>query len=188
MSPPIDHRFCSPLTASFSQPGPLLRGLAIGSALTLALAARAELHPGDPFPPVDQAGLAGAPLPDTSGKVLLIDFWASWCAPCKASFPVYAQLQREYGDRGLVIVAVSVDENPTAYAAFLARLHPPFAAPRDAAQQLVRSVHVPTMPTCYLVGRDGRVRFVHEGFHGAETERELHREIERVLDEPPAAS
>ena len=55
---------------------------------------------------------------------------------------------------------------------------------RDQGQLLVRRVRVPAMPTCYLLGRDGRVRFVHQGFHGDDTERELRREIGTLLAEP----
>jgi thiol-disulfide isomerase/thioredoxin len=149
----------------------------------LATSARADLRPGDPFPVLADARLTGGPLPALAGKVVLVDFWASWCAPCKASFPVYAKLQAEYVARGLVIVAVSVDESPAAFSAFVERLRPPFAAMRDQDQQLVRLVRVPAMPTCYLLGRDGRVCFVHQGFHGDDTERELRREIGALLAE-----
>jgi hypothetical protein len=60
---------------------------------------------------------------------------------------------------------------------------PPFVALLDQEQKLVRAVKVPTMPTSYLLGRDGRVRFVHSGFHGSATEDELRRNIETVLGE-----
>jgi len=117
-----------------------------------------------------------------------VDFWASWCAPCRESFPSYAQLQTDYASRGLVIVAVSVDENANAYAAFVKKMKPPFPVVRDKNHQLVRQVEVPVMPTCYLVGRDGRVHSVHAGFHGGATERDLRREIERLLaDHPPTS-
>ena len=138
---------------------------------------------GAPFPKLAPSDLTGGALPATSGKVVLVDFWASWCAPCKASFPAYAKLFADYAARGLVIVAVSVDENTAAYAAFVQRFRPPFAALHDRQQLLVRAVNVPAMPTCYLVGRDGRVRFVHAGFHGTDTERELRREIDALLAE-----
>ncbi len=98
--------------------------------------------------------------------MVLVDFWASWCAPCKASFPVYSRLNAAYAARGLVIVAVSVDDSAAAYSAFVARLKPTFATVHDAKHKLVAQVQVPTMPTSYLVDRSGKVRFVHPGFHG----------------------
>jgi len=151
--------------------------------LASAFVARAELAPGDAFPPLNAASLTGGVLPATDGRVVLVDFWASWCAPCKASFPAFARLNADYAARGLVIVAVSVDEKPAAYAAFVKKLQPPFAALLDSEQKLVRTVKVPTMPTSYLLGRDGRVRFVHQGFHGEATENELRKNIESLLAE-----
>lgn len=164
-----------------SRPARCLLALAVGLA---AATARAELRPGDPFPALTAAGLTGGRLPAAGGKVVLVDFWASWCAPCRESFPAYAKLQAEFAPRGLVIVAVSVDRDPAAYEAFLQKFRPPFAAVDDPTQQFVRQVSVPAMPTCYLLGRDGRVRFVHQGFHGAGTERELRAEIDALLAEP----
>jgi len=158
------------------------RFLLAAACALLAATARAEVKPGDSFPSLTSAALRGS-LPATAGQVVLVDFWASWCGPCKSSFPAYARLEADYGRRGLVIVAVSVDEDPAAYAAFVKRLHPPFATVRDESQRLVNQVSVPTMPTCYLLGRDGRVRFVHVGFHGEDTERELRRQIDTLLSE-----
>ncbi len=146
-------------------------------------AARAQIGAGDVFPPLATAELTGGTLPDTQGQVVLVDFWASWCAPCKASFPAYARVNAEYAAKGLVIVAVSVDEKPAAYAAFVKKWQPPFATLLDERQKLVSIVQVPAMPTCYLIGRDGRVRFVHSGFHGSATESELRGQIERLLAE-----
>ncbi len=147
----------------------------------------ADVKTGDLFPDLAAAGLEGT-VPATEHQVVLVDFWASWCAPCKASFPAYARLHADFNARGLVIVAVSVDEEEAAYAAFVKRLAPPFAVVRDKEQVLVRQVMVPAMPTCFLIGRDGRVRFMHRGFHGAETDATLRAEIVQLLDEksPPS--
>ena len=147
----------------------------------------AEVRVGEAFPSLSEAGLAGGELPATAGKVVLVDFWASWCAPCKASFPAFAALHQAYGRDRLVIVAVSVDEKPAAYAGFVRKLNPPFAALHDREQKLVKLVQVPAMPTSYLLDRRGRVRFVHQGYHGAETDRELRQEIEQLLAETPSA-
>jgi Peroxiredoxin len=144
---------------------------------------RAEVGVGDRFPSLQDAGLSEGVLPEVEGRVLLVDFWASWCAPCKASFPAFARLHEEFGVRGLAIVAVSVDEKRAAYAAFVKKLAPPFATVRDAGHSLASAVGVPAMPTTYLVDRAGRVRFVHRGFHGSASERELRAQIEALLAE-----
>jgi thiol-disulfide isomerase/thioredoxin len=149
----------------------------------LAAIARAELKVGDSFPASTLEKLVPitGQLPTTAGNVVLVDFWASWCGPCKASFPVMARLQKDYAARGFAIVAVSVDEKAPAAATFAKKLGAPFATLHDRDGQLVQRVSVPTMPTSYLVGRDGRVRFMHVGFHGDATERELRKQIETLL-------
>ena len=147
-----------------------------------AILARAEVKAGDMFPDLTAAGLEGA-VPAMEHQVMLVDFWASWCGPCKASFPAYARLHADFSPHGLVIVAVSVDQDEAAFAAFVKRMTPPFPVARDKDQQLVRQVMVPAMPTSFLVGRDGRVRFVHRGYHGAETDAALRAEITQLLDE-----
>jgi len=148
----------------------------------------ADVRVGDAFPALSIIGPAGAELPAATGKVMLVDFWASWCAPCKESFPTYSQMHSDYRARGLMIVAVSVDEKQGAFDSFVKKMGPAFVVVRDRDQQLVRQVSVPTMPTCYLLGRDGRVRFVHQGFHGAETDRLIRKEIDALLAENSPAS
>ena len=155
------------------------------SAFSLALA-RADIKIGDTFPALAPAGvvaISGNAVPATAGQVVLIDFWASWCGPCKASFPSLAKIHTDLAPRGLVLLAISIDEKPAAAAAFAKKLAPPFATLHDREQQLVKAVGVPTMPTSYLVDRTGKVRFVHDGFHGAATEKLLRSQIETLLAE-----
>lgn len=151
-------------------------------AVVLAGVVRAEVKVGEAFPDLAAQSLEGA-VPATAGRVVMVDFWASWCAPCKASFPVYAAWQRELADKGFTLVAVSVDERAKDYAAFVKRLAPPFATVRDAEQKLVAAVAPPAMPTCYLIDRSGRLRAVHSGFHGGADEHALRAEIEGLLAE-----
>lgn len=157
---------------------------ALAVAALLAARARADLKVGDAFPALAPAGLvnlAGGDIPEVTGQVTLVDFWASWCAPCKASFPAMAKLYAALGPRGFRIIAVSVDEKPADAVSFWKRLAPPFITLRDRQQKLVQEVSVPTMPTSYLLDRHGRVRFVHSGFHGDLAE--LQKEVEQLLDE-----
>jgi len=146
----------------------------------------AQVKAGAVFPDLAAAGLValtGGDVPERTGKVVLVDFWASWCAPCKASFPMLAKLHAEFAVRGLIVAGIGIDEKPAAAEAFVKKLAPPFPTLHDREQKLVRQVVVPAMPTSYLIGRDGRVRFVHEGFHGDRTERELRQQIEALLAE-----
>lgn len=165
-------------------PRPELRLLVLIAAILAAGAAgRAELRPGDPLPPLAEFSLAAETLPEVSGRVVVLDFWASWCPPCRASFPALAALHRDYAARGLVIVAVGVDAEAPAHAAFLRRMAPPFATAHDRERRLAAAVGVPAMPSTFVFGRDGRLRSVHRGFHGRGTAEALAREVETLLQE-----
>jgi thiol-disulfide isomerase/thioredoxin len=163
-----------------------IQSLSLAAAATLMVSqAMADIRVGDLFPPLASAGLVGGAPPATQGRVVLVDFWASWCPPCKLSFPAYGRLNSEFASKGLVIVAVSVDEVPADYEEFVRKLAPPFYVALDRSQALVRTVQVPTMPTCYLVDRTGRVRYLHAGFRGTETERAIHDEVDGLISEGP---
>jgi len=162
----------------------------LGAALGLVLLATASttraadtLAIGQPFPALAQQGLEGT-LPDLpAAKVVIVDFWASWCAPCKASFPIYDSLQREFGAQGVQIVAVNVDQNSKQMEAFLKKQPVSFAVVRDAQAKLVAQVKVPTMPTSFVLDATGVVRFVHIGFHGEETRQLYVEQINQILQE-----
>ena len=120
------------------------------------------------------------------GKVVLIDFWATWCEPCKVALPLYRDLYLALRDRGFEVVAVSVDDGDAAVRAFLARQPLPFAVLRDPGGALAEGLSVTEMPTRFLLGRDGSVRARVDGFKPAETAA-LRGQVEALLDEraPP---
>lgn len=160
--------------------------LALPLALVCAALARAEIKVGDTFPAFAANGvvaISGGALPATTGQVVLVDFWASWCAPCKASFPALAKIHTDFAPRGLILAAVSIDEKPAAASAFAKKLAPPFPTLHDREQKLVKQVVVPTMPTSYLVDRTGKVRYIHDGFHGEATDKLLRQQIATLLAE-----
>jgi thiol-disulfide isomerase/thioredoxin len=142
--------------------------------------ARAALKIGDTMPDLASFKLEGN-LPDSlKGKVVLLDFWASWCLPCAESFPVMDELQKKYGDR-LVIIAVNVDEKAANMKKFLEKHPVSFTTVRDASQKLVAAAEPSTMPTSFILDGNGKVRFLHTGFHGKDTRKEYITEIESLL-------
>jgi len=163
-----------------SFPNKFIPALVLG--LALSCSASGQVKSGQPFPALTGHGLEGT-LPDTAGHVVLIDFWATWCAPCKASFPAYTEIQREFAPRGFVLLAVSVDQTAAPYEQFIERFKPAFPTVRDGKQKLISEVRVPAMPTSYLLDRHGIVRSVHSGYHGESTVKALRDEINRLLEE-----
>ncbi len=161
-----------------------LRKNTLTLSIVLALAAvahGAELKVGDTFPELQQFGLTGEITKELRGKVVLVDFWASWCVPCKQSFPVLNDLLSKYGKRGFVVIGINVDESKVAMDKFLKSTPAQFSILHDAKQKLVQQVNVESMPTSFIVDTTGKVRFVHNGFHGQKTHDEYVREIESLL-------
>ena len=122
-------------------------------------------------------------VPEMEGKVTLVDFWASWCAPCKAAFPEMEKLHQKFKDEGFQIVAVSVDQKANQMQRFLNKQKPSFATPHDAGQQLVEAAEISVMPSSFLVDRQGVIRFAHEGWHGKESVENLTDQIQTLLAE-----
>lgn len=103
-----------------------------------------------------------APLAPWAGKVVYVDFWASWCGPCAESFPWLNQLQAKYP--GLAVVGVNLDAEPAAADAFLKKHPAAFAIVRDPQGALPERYRVDGMPSSVILGPDGRVLHQHSGF------------------------
>lgn len=159
--------------------------LAKSSTAALALLAASSSHAfaawkeGATIPNLAQFGLEGA-LPNLKGKVVYLDFWASWCGPCKASFPVLDKWQHQFGGRGFTVLAVSEDEKAEAMHAFLAKTKVSFPVVRDAGRKLVAAANVDAMPTSFLLDRTGTIRLVHKGFRNRD-ESDLAAKITALL-------
>jgi len=102
------------------------------------------------------------------GKVVYLDFWASWCVPCKKSFPWMEQMQQKYRDRGLKIIAVNLDENPADADRFLKRFPVSFEIVRDPQGELAERYRIEGMPSALLFDANGRVVERHIGFRDSE--------------------
>jgi len=115
-------------------------------------------------------GLRGTPvdLADFKGKLTYVDFWASWCGPCRQSFPWMNEMQAKYGARGLQVVGINLDRKRDDAERFLAELPATFTIAFDAAGDSAKRFGVKGMPTSVLIGPDGKVLYMHTGFRNEE--------------------
>ena len=149
-------------------------------SFSVALAARAAVKVGDPFPDLTAYGLEGT-LPDLpKDKVVLVDFWASWCVPCAQSFPVLEEFHKTYGPKGLVVLGVNVDEKKANMEHFLKAHAVTFSIVRDASHKLAAKAALESMPSSFLIDRHGKVAFVHTGFRHSDI-KQFEREIQSLL-------
>jgi len=148
-------------------PRTALASLAIGSMLVAGgvspAGAVTEGQAAPSFVLPDQTGGETA-LPSLKGKVVYLDFWASWCAPCKESLPFMNELQQKFADRGLVVLAVNLDTNRERAEALMTKVSPQYRVLFDPTGAVAKEYALPTMPTSYIIDRAGVVRVVHPKF------------------------
>ena len=113
-------------------------------------------------PPAPAAGALD--IGQYAGKVVVLDFWASWCAPCRRSFPWLNSMHDKYVDDGLVIVGVNLDMERADAERFLEEYPAAFSIFYDENQELARHYEVVAMPSSYVIGRDGKLAARHMGF------------------------
>ena len=131
-----------------------IRGLLASACFSLILAASAQ---------ADEAS-AGIDFESLRGNVVVVDFWASWCVPCRRSFPWLNQMQARYADDGLVIIGVNMDSDRDDATAFLKDYPADFDIVYDPEGQLASEFQVIAMPSSYIFDRDGNQVAKHLGF------------------------
>ena len=154
------------------------------SALALCLAwsqSASAVETGQPAPDFELAGSAGpVALSAYKGKTVYLDFWASWCGPCKQSFPWMNDMQARYGAKGLKVVGINLDQKSDEAKKFLADTPARFDVAFDPSGKTPKTYAIKGMPTSMLIGPDGKVLMVHAGFKD-ETRAELEQQIKQAL-------
>lgn len=143
-----------------------------------------EIKVGDLFPSLKDFNLEGKVPPTLIGSVAVVDFWASWCAPCQRTFPVMEDLYLRFRKQDFLIVAINVDKSRVAMEEFLKEHPSTFNVVRDSKRELVSRLRLPSLPATFVLDRTGHVRSICKGFHTLETKREHVRLIEELLKEP----
>lgn len=142
--------------------------LGLAAALAFSGAAHA-LDVGTAAPELNLPGPSGSvKLADYRGKLVYVDFWASWCKPCLQSFPWMNEMQDRYGAKGFQVIGVNVDANADDARKFLSTTPARFVVAFDGRGETPKSYAIKGMPTSFLVGPDGKVLVQHAGFRDAD--------------------
>jgi len=160
----------------------ILAAAAVGTALAVEPGAPAPAFRLPALDSHEQVGLA-----DYRGRVVLVDFWASWCGPCRQSLPLYDQLRAGFPATDFAILAINLDEEAADAKAFL-REHPvKYTTLQNPQGDIAKAFGLSGMPSSYLIDRDGIVRQRHVGFEPADVDA-LKREITTLIGQPAHAS
>jgi peroxiredoxin len=145
----------------FAIPRLLRRWIVASLTLAATLASGAASAPDFTLRTIDGRNLR---LAEQRGQVVMVNFWASWCAPCRVEMPHLNRLYDKYRASGFVLLGVNVDEDPRNATGAASKMGVHFPVLLDAEKKVVRQFDVATMPSTLLIDRDGRVRYVHRGY------------------------
>ncbi|RLT94454.1 MAG: TlpA family protein disulfide reductase [Ketobacter sp.] len=140
----------------------------------------AQPIPNFDLPLLDRAGTLS--LADVKGKVVYLDFWASWCGPCAVSLPELEKLRRRFHPQGFEVVAINLDNSQEDARRFLRDKQISYPILFDRQQRTPEQFGVAGMPTAFLLDRQGRLRETHTGFKPGDTEK-LTKMIQQLLQE-----
>ncbi len=119
-------------------------------------------------------------LSDYKGDVLYVDFWATWCPPCRKSFPWMEEMQQRYSDLGFKVVAVSLDVKRGVIDQFLGDMKTSFIIAHDKTGDSASQFKVQGMPTSFLIDRKGNIHLMHQGFKSSDKSK-LEAEIKKLI-------
>src|SRR5262245_45070311 len=136
--------------------------------LTISATAFAGVSRGQRAPDFQVQALKGGTvsLAGLRGKVVLLDFWAQWCEPCKKELPQLEKLAKEFSSRGVAVVSISIDKQRNNAERLATQLGISFPVGLDPTGTVAARYDLPKMPTSYLIDRKGIIRYIHEGFDG----------------------
>jgi len=103
-------------------------------------------------------------LSEYRGEVVMVNFWASWCGPCRQEMPALEQLYKKYKDLGFVILGVNVDKDSSNAAGLLSKIPVSFPVLYDNTNKVASQYDVKAMPTTYLIDRNGQLRYIHKAY------------------------
>lgn len=148
--------------------------------LALFLSAGAQAEPAPDFTLKSNTG-ENVRLEEQRGKVVMINFWASWCAPCRQEMPLLDELYQRYERAGFTLLGINVEQDSSAAQRFLSDVGVSFPILFDPTSEVSRAYQVSAMPTTVMVDRDGQVRYVNRGYRPGDEEkyREQIRELIR---------
>ncbi len=121
-------------------------------------------------------------LSDLRGKVVYVDFWASWCIPCALSLPALQQLHDNLAASGFEVLAINLDESPQTARKFIHRFGVTYPILYDAEKTTPQRYQLAGMPTAFLVDRNGKLRVTHKGFRAGDQQK-LQQQIQQLLQE-----
>ena len=150
-----------------------LLALTVLTAAATMTSAAATLQAGAPAPAFQLNSSAGTPtaLADFKGQIVLLNFWASWCGPCRQEMPILEQLNRQYHNKGVTLLGVNVEPDSAAAVAWLKATPVSFPILFDVDSKVSKLYEVEGMPNTVIIDRKGLVRYIHRGYSaGAEND------------------
>jgi peroxiredoxin len=164
------------------RPARALRIAACAVFAVVAASASSAIAPATPAPDFTLRAMSGPSLhlKEQRGRVVMVNFWATWCAPCRQEMPHLNRLYDKYRAAGFVLLGVNVDEDNAKAAEVATKLGVTFPILLDSEKTVSKLYDVSTMPSTMIIDREGRVRYVHRGYL-AGYENDYEKQIRELL-------